>query len=148
MSEDHNGRDGPAEALTGGCACGGVRYRLTAAPFDGGYCHCETCRRISGAPVLAYASVPAEAFVLMAGEPRSRRSSEFGTRTFCPDCGTHLTMQVDDQPDVLDFTLASLDDPAAVQPGFHIWVRSRIPWFDVADAKPRFCRSRPNTAGA
>ncbi|HEX6636422.1 MAG TPA: hypothetical protein VF033_02095 [Steroidobacteraceae bacterium] len=37
--------------LEGGCACGAVRYRLASAPFDAGYCHCEVCRRSSGAPV-------------------------------------------------------------------------------------------------
>jgi hypothetical protein len=149
MMDHDNSDDGRGDlGLMGGCACGEVRYRLATAPFDAAYCHCQTCRRISGAPVLAYASVPTGAFILLAGAPRSHRSSSFGTRTFCPACGTHLTMQVDDQPDVVDFTLASLDDPAAVEPAFHIWFGSRVRWFDVADAKPRFHRSRPDTAGA
>jgi hypothetical protein len=133
--------------LTGGCACGAVRYRLSAQPFDAGYCHCTTCRASSGAPVLAFASVPVEAFALTKGEPRRRRSSGFGERTFCGDCGAQLTMQVDHEPQTIDFTLASLDDPAAVVPQFHLWVQSRIGWFDTADALPRHQQSRPNTAG-
>jgi len=64
----------------GGCACGSVRYRLDAEPFDAGYCHCEICRRSSGAPVLAFASVPVAAFVVTKGSPRRRKSSDFGER--------------------------------------------------------------------
>lgn len=133
--------------LEGGCECGAVRYRLTCQPFDAGYCHCTTCRRVSGAPVLAFASVPLEHFHLIQGEPRRRRSSSFGERGFCGACGAQLTMQVDHQRDTIDFTLASLDDPAAVAPEFHLWTASRIPWFDPADALPRHEKSRPGTAG-
>ena len=46
----------------GGCLCGALRYRLDAAPLDIGYCHCSMCRRSTGAPVLAWACIPAAAF--------------------------------------------------------------------------------------
>jgi len=133
--------------LTGGCECGAIRYRLTSELFDMGYCHCTTCRRSAGAPVVAFGSVPVGAFQLSQGTPRSRRSSEIGTRTFCGGCGTQLTMQVDHQPEVIDVTLASLDEPEAVAPEFHLWTSSRIRWFDAADSLPRYRRSRPGTAG-
>ncbi len=134
---------GTPYALTGGCACGRVRYEVSAEPVDPGYCHCHTCQSVSGAPVLAYATTPVSAFQWTRGQPRLYRSSGFGSRNFCPDCGTHLTMQVDADPEVLDFTLASLDDPERVAPTFHIWTRSRIGWFEIADNHPRYERSRP-----
>jgi hypothetical protein len=140
--------EGAPVALTGGCACGAVRYRLTAAPFDVGYCHCETCRRSAGAPVLVFASVPVGAFEVLHGEVRRRRSSDFGTRGFCADCGAQLTMQVDHQPGVIDFTVGSLDTPGAVAPEFHLWESRRIGWFVIADTLPRHARSRPGVAGA
>ncbi|WP_296600017.1 GFA family protein [Phenylobacterium sp.] len=133
--------------LIGGCGCGAVRYEISAAPIDPGYCHCETCRRVSGAPVLAYASVPTAAFRVTRGALRIWRSSSFGRRGFCEACGAHLTMQVDEEPDVIDVTLASLDDPSAVVPQFHIWTRSQIPWFEIADEKPRYATNRAGTAG-
>jgi hypothetical protein len=136
-----------ARPLTGGCACGAIRYVLTAVPFDAGYCHCRTCQAASGAPVLAYGSVPRSAFAVAQGEPRTWRSSSFGQRTFCGDCGTQLTMQVDDQPDIVDITLASLDAPEACPPEFHIWTRSTIEWFRTGDGLPRYPQSRPHTAG-
>jgi hypothetical protein len=98
-----------------------VRYRLTAVPFDAGYCHCSICRRSSGAPVIAFATVPLADFEITAGSPRVRRSTAFGERWFCADCGTQLAMRVDHQPDTIDFTIGSLDDPAALSPTFHIF---------------------------
>jgi hypothetical protein len=55
--------------LDGGCLCGRIRYRLTAAPFDAGYCHCTLCRRASGAPTLAFATVPLADLQWLRGEP-------------------------------------------------------------------------------
>ena len=135
------------EALTGGCACGAVRYRLDAEPFDGGYCHCRICQRSSGAPVLAYATVPYKALVVTLGEPARRRSSSFGERWFCADCGCQLAMHVDHQPDTIDFTLASLDRPEACAPGYHIFTGEQIAWFALDDGLPRHEGFRPDTRG-
>jgi hypothetical protein len=133
--------------LTGGCGCGAVRYRLTSAPFDAGYCHCTICRRSSGAPVMAFATVRRADFVVTDGTLRIRRSSGFGERGFCADCGTQLTMHVAHQPDTVDFTIASLDDPARVAPGFHLFVEERIPWFETTDGCPRHPGLRAETRG-
>jgi len=134
-------------SLDGGCACGAVRYRLDAEPSDGGYCHCTICRRSSGAPALAFATVPLGAFVVTHGQPRKRRSSSFGERWFCGDCGTQLAMHVDHQPDTIDFTIPTLDKPEATRPLFHIWVDDRIAWFDTRDDFPRHAEFRANTRG-
>jgi hypothetical protein len=133
--------------LSGGCACGAVRYRLASAPFDAGYCHCTICRRSAGAPVLAFATVPLADFVVTEGMPRIRRSTSFGERGFCADCGTQLTMHVAHQPDTIDFTIASLDEPARVTPGFHLFVAERIPWFDTVDRCARHAGLRQDTRG-
>jgi hypothetical protein len=37
-------------ALTGGCACGAVRYETDAEPFHRTLCHCVDCRRAAAAP--------------------------------------------------------------------------------------------------
>lgn len=132
----------------GGCLCGAVRYRLRSRPVDAGYCHCRLCRRSSGAPVQLFAAVPRRDFEWLRGAPRSYRSSSFGERWFCGECGTQLCMQVDHEPDTTDFTVASLDDPVAIRPEFHIWTASRLEWFDTRDALPRHKGDRPANAGA
>jgi hypothetical protein len=132
-------------AISGGCACGQVRYELNSRPFDAGWCHCRTCQLNSGSPAMVFASVPAQDFVVTNGADKLRtfKSSSFGQRTFCGDCGTPLLMKVDDQPETIDFSVATLDEPDAVTPDFHIFYASRISWFEPGDTLPRHDRFRP-----
>ena len=138
-----------SDGLEGGCACGSVRYRLASAPFDAGWCHCRTCQLVSGAPAMVFASVPEGDFVWTRGADRVRRfkSSSFGHREYCGDCGTPFSMKVDHQPETVDFSVATLDEPERVAPDFHIFDVSRIPWFETKDALPRHARFRKDTRG-
>jgi len=137
------------KGLEGGCACGSVRYRLASAPYDAGWCHCRTCQLNSGAPGMVFASVPEGDLVFIKGADRVKRfmSSSFGHREFCGECGTPFLMKVDHQPETVDFSVATLDEPELVAPGFHIFTSSRIPWFDTRDDLPRHARFRPDTRG-
>jgi hypothetical protein len=126
--------------LRGGCLCGAIRYRISAEPRGADYCHCLMCRRAAGAPVVARMIVANAAFAWIKGEPAIYRSSPQAERLFCAACGTQLALR--DEPDYLDVTLASLDDPEAVHPSYHIWTASRIAWFDTADDLPRYPENR------
>jgi len=134
---------------TGGCLCGAVRYRLGSAPFDPGWCHCRTCQLNSGAPAMAFASVPADDWKIVRGDESLNRvrSSSFGHRIGCATCGTPLAMRVDHQPETVDFSIATLDHPDRIKPGFHIFWVSRVGWFDPGDDLPRHDRFRPDTRG-
>ena len=138
-----------AESWTGGCACGAVRYALKSAPYDTGWCHCRICQRVSGSPAIVFSTVPHGHLVFTKGADKVKpfASTSFGRRRFCGECGTPLTIEVDHQPETVDFSVATLDAPDAVSPGFHIFWASRIPWFDPGDALPRYDRFRPETRG-
>jgi len=132
---------------TGGCLCGAVRYRLASEPFDAGWCHCRTCQLNSGSPAMAFASVAVDEWRIDQGEPRRVKSSAFGHRLSCPNCGTPLALRVDHQPETVDFSIATLDDPGRIAPGFHIFWASKVPWFEPGDDLPRYDRFRPDTRG-
>jgi hypothetical protein len=138
-----------AEALSGGCACGAVRYTLASEPYDCAWCHCRTCQLNSGAPAMVFATVPVGDLVWTQGADKVRTfaSSRFGHRAFCGDCGTPFWMKVDSQPETVDFSVATLDVPERVKPGFHIFWGSRIRWAEPADALPRHEEFRPETRG-
>ena len=74
-------------------------------------------------------------------------SSPGAERLFCPHCGTPLVFRELAAQDSLDVTLASLDDPAGIGPGDHIWTSSRIAWFEVADDLPRHPERGPGNSG-
>lgn len=132
--------------LEGGCLCGGVRYRIDAEPQDAGYCHCRMCQRSTGAPVVPWLTMASEGFAWTRGEPAVYRSSPGAERLFCPACGTQLVFRVIAEPQQLDVTLASLDDPEAVPPDHHSWTSSRIAWFDTRDDLPRYPEGSPEPA--
>lgn len=114
--------------LTGGCFCRFVRYRIDARPFHETNCHCLVCRGTSGAPYLTWFTVPRRSLSLLSGVPTSFASSERGSRTFCPRCGTQLTFSSRDLPDEIDVTTCSLDTPEAVPPRDDTYFASKVPW--------------------
>jgi len=126
-----------AQVYEGGCLCGALRYSSSAAPSDTGYCHCRLCQRSTGAPVLAWASFPVEAFRYTRGEPARYASSSHGHREFCATCGTQIAYRESKGASSVDVNVGSLDDPAAAPPRCHIYCASRIPWLDTRDALPR-----------
>jgi hypothetical protein len=134
---------------SGGCMCAAVRFRLESDPFDAGWCHCRICQLSSGSPAMVFASVAEGHYVFTSGEEFVRRasSSSFGHRAFCGQCGTPLYMKVDHQPETVDFSVATLDEPGRVRPGFHIFWSSRVPWLQLDDDLPKFDRFRPDTRG-
>ena len=98
---------------------------------------------------MVFASVPEGDLVWTKGAERVKRfkSSDFGHREFCGECGTPFLMKVDHQPETVDFSVATLDEPGQVVPGFHIFYGSRIGWFETSDDLPRHDKFRPDTRG-
>lgn len=128
--------------ITGGCLCGATRYEIGAAARFTSYCHCEDCRRASGAPVVAWTFFPAGTLKWTAGMPKLLNFAG-RERTFCPECGTPLSFFDPSIPSEYEVTTCSLDNPNLLPPRDHTWVEDRLPWFDVADPLPRHGRLTP-----
>ena len=98
---------------------------------------------------MPFASVPTDHFIWTDGEPAVRwvKTSNFGQRAFCAECGTPLQVKVEHQPETVDFPIVTLDDPNTIQPEFHIFWGSKVGWFDPGDDLPRHEKFRPNTRG-
>jgi hypothetical protein len=130
------------EAIEGGCLCGAVRYRAFWPAYGITHCHCQTCRRASGAPFVTWAGFDADKFTFIQGEPASNKSSPNVLRTFCGKCGTALTYQCAELPGSIDVTLGSMDDPAMLEPQDHTWTESRLSWIVLGDQLPEYPRER------
>lgn len=139
-----------ADKFEGGCLCGAIRYRSGNEPLRCMLCHCETCRRHSGAPCLSFVHFPLQGFEWIGSQPARYRSSQFAERGFCPTCGSTISMHEEVLGDRVQVTLGSLDEPDRVDPDDHVWTRSKISWFEVRDNRPRFDASStavPSKAG-
>ena len=130
--------------MDGSCLCGAIAYRITRPRIDAGYCHCRLCQRANGAAVVAWLTVPADGFAYTAGRPVTYQSSPHGRREHCGVCGTPLVYRSTKAPDRIDVTIASLADPAAIAPEYHIWRQSRLPWFETTDVLPRHDDAGPD----
>ena len=126
--------------LKGRCHCGAIRYEMAAEVLHHALCHCADCRRHAGAPMVAWAMVPAGQ-VKVTGQPAVYRSSEHGRRHFCGACGTGL-FYVNEAvlPGMVDVQTGTLDDPAALPARAHIQVAERIAWMETAHELPAFQR--------
>lgn len=135
-------RAGNAVALKGGCFCGAIRYAASGTPFHETNCHCSICRRTTGAPFVAWFSVPRTGFRFVRGTPTAFRSSDRATRRFCPNCGTQLTFEHDDTADEIDITTCSLDDSERLPPKDHSYTSSRLAWIKPGDGLPEYPEAR------
>ncbi|MGI9368310.1 MAG: GFA family protein [Ruegeria sp.] len=124
--------------VTGGCLCGAVRYAINKPVYDPHYCHCRTCQKASGAPVIAGVFVLRKALEFTNGVPKLYRSSSIVERGFCADCGTYVIYSplIPEWLDWAIITISSLDRPKDHPPQRHYGTESRIPWFDIDDDLP------------
>jgi hypothetical protein len=102
------------------------------------FCHCESCRRATGASPVAWGTVYESEFKILCGEISVRRSSPEVQRGFCAQCGTSLTYRHVQRVGEVDFTLSSLDTADAIEPRMHVWVQDKLSWINVNDGRPRF----------
>ena len=123
--------------FTGGCVCGGTRYALKSRPFALIDCHCIDCRRSAGARYVTWGSVPRKDLVLTKVEPRKIAYAN-RIRSFAACCGTHLFFEDTKDSEMIDVTIASLDDPTPFAPGKAIFLEDKLPWVKLDESVPSF----------
>ena len=83
-----------AEKLEGGCLCGAIRLVASGRPKGVYWCHCQSCRRHSGAPVSVFVAFEHSAYQMTKGEITKFDSTPGRTRRgFCSRCGSTLTCE-------------------------------------------------------
>jgi len=137
--------------LTGGCACGAIRYECSAPPLFAVNCHCRDCQRESGSAYGAILGVPGNAFTVTRGTPTTYTvtadSGRPTTRAFCGDCGTPLYGVPGSAAGAMaTIRAASLDDPGLFRPTQDIYTSSAQPWDHMDPALPK-ARKLPGVPG-
>lgn len=120
--------------IAGRCACGGVRFSVSA-PFDlARYCHCHNCQRRTGTSSAASARVGADDFAILQGEQLLRHWQPPGgqAKWYCADCGGHLFSRPDAGEHVF-VRLGALDADPGIRPEYRQWVSSAVPWEAIPD---------------
>jgi hypothetical protein len=133
-------------AISGGCACGAIRYACAAPALFCLNCHCRDCQRESGGAFVPVMAVPRTAFEITKGAPRyfdlTADSGNTTTRAFCGDCGSPLFGLPGGAPEIATIRVGSLDEPGSFVPARDIFVASAQPWDFMNPDLPKASRLR------
>ena len=138
---------------SGGCMCGAIRYELQTEDTWNVYCHCESCRKHTGAPVTALVTVAAGQVEWTKGERALYESTQGRYRAFCRDCGTSLTWEAEfadtkhpsksiNTGSFMAIHVSTLDHPQEFIPVEHTFLEDALPWFEIKDDLPRYQGSK------
>ncbi|MGO4872852.1 MAG: GFA family protein [Roseiarcus sp.] len=131
-----------SNSLTGGCACGALRYRLASRPMFVHCCHCKDCQRQTGSAFVLNALIETARVERLAGETRSVPVPTDSGRPHeihrCPVCQTAVWSHYGGRPALSFVRVGTLDDATALPPDVHIYVRSKLPWIALAPDFPAF----------
>ena len=104
----------------GECFCGSVKIEVTGKPEGMGYCHCQSCRSWSAAPVNAFTLWKTDAVRVTAGAEHvgTFQKTPRSLRQYCKRCGGHL-MTVHPLWGLIDVYAATIPTLKFV-PGVHV----------------------------
>lgn len=128
-------------SLTGGCMCGGVRWRLSEPPVGAACCHCRRCQRRTGTASSLSALTAPGSFRLEAGEEllRSWSPGDGWTKYFCAQCGSQVMTRDPDDAEAIAVRLGGFDDDPGVRVAFHQYTDYAPAWAPVPDdGLPRY----------
>ena len=122
----------------GSCLCGRVRYRATGPLGEFGNCHCTDCQKSHGAAFASYIEVPRQRFTIVQGENhlQAYQAESGARRLFCRTCGAKIISE-SDAWEAVYVSAGTLDTPLDQKLTYHIWVRSKAPWYEICDGLPQ-----------
>ena len=129
--------------LAGSCLCGSVVYELKGDARHFYHCHCERCRKASGAAHASNIIVRLDQITWTAGERLTRRykvpeAERFAT-VFCRNCGS-LMPRLSPDGRVAVLPAGTLDVDPGIRPERRIFRESRADWSCPDDDLPTFDR--------
>lgn len=130
-----------SKAFTGGCACGAIRYEISAEPLVTNDCQCRDCQHESGTGHSSHLTF-LRAGVTLTGQAKLwdmvSDSGNVKTRAFCPNCGSPVYMTFSAMPDLFTVRAASLDDPSRYWPQMVTYSVRGYAWDHLDPALPKF----------
>jgi hypothetical protein len=131
-----------AKKVTGGCACGSIRYQLLDKPMFVHCCHCDDCQRLTGSAFVLNAIIETQAIKLVRGKPVAVPvPRENGPHDIyrCLKCQTAVWSDYGHRPNIRFVRVGTLDKPGALKPDVHIHTRTK--------ASGSNCRSERRRSG-
>ena len=126
-------------SFSGKCLCGRVSYKVSVDPNFILNCHCEDCRRSTGA-VFGTNVFVAEDKVQITGELSSySHTADSGntmTKRFCPKCGTLLFGNSSGRQNSVSIRAGTIDQFDLIEPQMNLFVAKKIKSTPINDSLP------------
>jgi hypothetical protein len=121
--------------LHGSCLCGGVKFEVANVPETLRFCHCTSCKKLSGGAGTINAPVPPADIRIVKGEDLLQSYTPPGgsAKTFCRNCGSNLFGGGWPNTARASVRVTTFEEPVDAKIGTHIFVRSVAPWETLPD---------------
>ena len=117
--------------LRGSCTCGGIQFEIRG-PFVGiNQCHCDKCRKETGAGSSTFIPVHADQFRWISG------ADLVGSYDRCKVCGS-LAPDHNPKRALYNIPAGLLDDDSGVDVTRHIFVGDKAGWDVIGDDAPQY----------
>ncbi len=126
----------------GGCLCGAITYEVSSDPFNMWNCHCDDCRKATGASFATNVFVKLEDLTITKGTPSTyQHSADSGntmTKEFCSECGSQIFNRNSARPEIKVVRVGSIDDASFVKPWANLYSSKALPFTCFADGLDNF----------
>ena len=128
----------------GSCFCGAVEINLTGDPIVMGYCHCDSCKSWSAAPVSTFTLWAHDSVQVTKGEDNilTYNKTDMSYRKSCKSCGGHILN--DFKPMGLLDVYADVISDFKFEPSIHVFYEESV--LPIKDGLPKF-KDLPEEAG-
>ena len=108
---------------------------MAQAPETLRYCHCESCKKLSGSIGTVNGRVPSNAIRIFTGKEllQTFQPAEGSAKTFCRTCGSNLFGGGWPDSETTSVRASALEDPFDARPSAHLYVRSVASWETLPD---------------
>lgn len=121
---------------TGGCSCGTVRYEARGTPRFVSNCHCQACRRATGAAYSTWVGFET-VDVSWAGDRRLHASSPDVQRGFCAICGSPLSYSGRRWASETHLLIGTFDSDAGLVPTGDTFPEEKLSWVSLPTVRAR-----------
>jgi hypothetical protein len=105
-------------------------------------CHCRDCQRQTGSAFVLNALIEADRVELLAGQthpfPQPTDSGKPHVIHRCQECGAAMWSTYGGREQMRFMRVGTLEDPTALKPDVHIFIRSKQPWLQLPAGVPGF----------
>jgi hypothetical protein len=112
-------------SFTGGCFCGAVRYEFNEDPVMVRNCHCDSCRKVTGAAFATNVFVKEEDLTMLQGELTTfdhvADSGNARAQEFCAKCGTSVFSLGARTKGMKAIRIGTIDDASGLEPMANVY---------------------------